>query len=204
MTGAPYFPATNGAAEKFVQTFKRAMKKSSKPPKEALEEFLLQYRGTPNASGFSPSELLNGRQIRTKIDALLPSPAHILQQQQVHGTRKSVETFFEVWDPRYALYVGPRQTKDARWVPSTVVKKFGCCSFSVKVHPSGVIWRRHFDQLRVRSASKNDKASQQATSNSSTIPDNSLKTQRSQRDCKPPERFQHQCLLQFGGGVVCA
>ena len=70
LTGAPYHPATNGAAERLIQSFKQALRKSSLPPKEALQEFLMQYRRIPFASGLSPSELLNGRRIRTKIDTL--------------------------------------------------------------------------------------------------------------------------------------
>ena len=36
LTGAPYHPATNGAAEQLVQTFKQALQKSSLPPNRAL------------------------------------------------------------------------------------------------------------------------------------------------------------------------
>ena len=51
LTGAPYHPAAKGAAERLVQTFKQALKKSSSPPRQALQEFLMQYRRTPLASG---------------------------------------------------------------------------------------------------------------------------------------------------------
>ena len=37
---------------------------------------------TPRSKGYSPSKLLNGRQIRTKIAVLLPSPAHAAQGKQ--------------------------------------------------------------------------------------------------------------------------
>ena len=82
LTGAPYHPATNGAAERLIQSFKQALRKSSLPPKEALQEFLMQYRRIPFASELSPSELLNGRRIRTKIDTLVPSIPHLLQGRQ--------------------------------------------------------------------------------------------------------------------------
>jgi len=93
---APYHPATNGAAERLVQTFKQALRKSSKPPKESLLEFLLQYRRTSLADGYSPSELPNGQQIRAKIDALLPSPAHAAQGRQAREATKSHSTVARV------------------------------------------------------------------------------------------------------------
>ena len=88
LSGAPYHPATNGAAERLVQSFKKSMVKSDLPPKAALQEFLMQYRRTPLDSGLSPSEMLNGRQIRTKLDALIPSPAHAAQGRQAKAVAK--------------------------------------------------------------------------------------------------------------------
>ena len=43
LTGVPYHPATNGAAERLIQTFKQALRKSSKAPRKAILEFLMQY-----------------------------------------------------------------------------------------------------------------------------------------------------------------
>ena len=119
LTGAPYHPATNEAAARMVQSFKQSLKKSKLPPRPALQEFLMQYRRTPFNTGFSPSQLLNGRQLRTKIDALLPSPAHIAQEHQAREATKSqqkeqtavqhVRTAYDVGTPCYALYCGPRK-----------------------------------------------------------------------------------------------
>jgi hypothetical protein len=153
LTGAPYHPATNGAAKRLVQTFKQVLRKSDLPPKEALQEFLMQYRRTPLSSGFSPSELLNGRQIRTKIDTLLPSPAHMAQKQQAHNTpntSQSDKTKFKVGDNCYALYCGPKATEDPRWIPGTITKVRGTRNFEVRVQPHGTVWRRHLEQLKPR------------------------------------------------------
>ncbi|XP_065057955.1 uncharacterized protein K02A2.6-like [Rhopilema esculentum] len=79
LTGAPYHSATNGSAERLVQSFKQSLKKSLLPSKEAVEEILLQYRRTPLPTGYSPSELINGRQIRAKIDVIISSIAHTAQ-----------------------------------------------------------------------------------------------------------------------------
>ena len=141
LTGAPYHPATNGAAERLVQSFKQSLKKSKLPPRPALQEFLMHYRRTPLNTGFSPSQLLNGRQIRTKIDSLLPSPAHIAQERQSTDATKSqqkeqstvqhVRTRYSVGTPCYALYCGPRHTNSPRWVPATVTKVHSTRSFTV-------------------------------------------------------------------------
>ena len=92
LTEAPYHPATNRAAERLVQTFKQALRKSPLPPKRALQEILMQYRRTPASCGFCPSELLNPRQLRTRIDSLLPSPTHIAQGKQSKEASKSQMT----------------------------------------------------------------------------------------------------------------
>ena len=167
LTGAPYHPATNGAAERLIQSFKQALRKSSFPPKEALQEFLMQYRRIPFASGLSPSKLLNGRRIRTKIDTLVPSIPHLLQGRQSKQASKysnaedsevvsKVEHHYSLGDPCYALYFGPRRDRDPRWVPAIVTKVHGTRSVNVRVIPRGPTWRRHLDQLRPRYGSDQD------------------------------------------------
>jgi hypothetical protein len=158
LTGAPYHPATNGAAERLIQTFKNGLKKSSLPPKKALQEFLIHYRRTPFATGYSPSELLNGRQIRTLIDTLAPSPAHqsqALQQKQMRNKnerqlRPTQPGKYRVGSPCYALYCGPKRDKDPRWVPAIVTKVRGSRSVHVRVILHGPTWRRHIEQLKPR------------------------------------------------------
>ena len=115
---------------------------------------------TPLNTGFSPSQLLNGRQLRTKIDALLPSPAHIVQEHQAREATKSqqkeqtavqhVRTAYDVGTPCYALSCGPRQTSTPRWVPATITRVHGTRTFTVKVHPRGPLWKRHLEQLQPR------------------------------------------------------
>ena len=160
LTGAPYHPATNGAAERLIQSFKQALRKSSLPPKEALQEFLMQYRRIPFASGLSPSELLNGRRIRTKIDTLVPSIPHLLQERQSNAEDSEVvskvEHHYSLGDLCYALYFGPRRDRDPRWVPAIVTKVHGTRSVNVRVIPRGPTWRRHLDQLRPRYGSDQD------------------------------------------------
>jgi len=62
ITSSPYFPQSNGEAERAVGTIKRMMAKCEDPYLA-----LLEYRSTPLQIGYSPSELLMGRTLRSTI-----------------------------------------------------------------------------------------------------------------------------------------
>ena len=83
---APYHPSLNGLAERFVQTFKKAMKANINDFKvisHRLAEFLLSYRNTPHATtNQTPSELLMGRKLRTRLDLLRPAIGEGVLRQQ--------------------------------------------------------------------------------------------------------------------------
>ena len=53
VTSSPYFPQSNGEAERAVQTIKNLMRK-----KDDLYLAILAYRITPTEIGYSPAELL--------------------------------------------------------------------------------------------------------------------------------------------------
>lgn len=147
LTGAPYHAATNGAAERMVQTFKQAMKKSSKPPRAALREFLMQYRRTPLPCGNSPSYLLLGRDIRTQIDTFKPTREVRPQKPQVPTKRQ-----FSEGDSVYTLNFSRRRERDPKWLPGTVKQVLGPRSYLIALQPSGHVGKRHIDQLRKRIA----------------------------------------------------
>ena len=69
---SPYHSASNGAVEKFVKTFKQAMRASQQDgltPQHQLENFLLTYLSTPHATtNVAPCDLFLGRRIRTQLD----------------------------------------------------------------------------------------------------------------------------------------
>ena len=61
-TSSPKFPKSNGEAERAVQTTKSILKKGQNQAKA-----LLAYRATPLACGYSPAQLLMGRNIRSTV-----------------------------------------------------------------------------------------------------------------------------------------
>ena len=73
-TSPPYHPATNGLAERAVQTLKRGVKKmKSGTLSDKIARFLFAYRNTPHSTtGVSPAELLMGRKLRSPLDLLKP------------------------------------------------------------------------------------------------------------------------------------
>ena len=62
ITSSPIYPQLNGKVEHAVQTIKSILKKEKDPAKALLAD-----RSTPLACGYSPSELIMRRRIRTSI-----------------------------------------------------------------------------------------------------------------------------------------
>ena len=65
VTSSPKYPRANGEVERAVRTVKALLRKN-----EELYPAILAYRSTPLQNGFSPSELLMGRRLRTEVPAM--------------------------------------------------------------------------------------------------------------------------------------
>ena len=150
LRSAPYHPATNGLAERFIQTFKKAMRagiKENGQLKQCLENFLLSYRTTPHATTKeAPCRLMMGRALRTRLDLLRPNvESQVLKQQasqkQYHDNHSRVRVF-TVGDKVLAknFRAGPK------WVQGTIVDCLSSVTYRVKVFHN-MLWRRHVDHL---------------------------------------------------------
>ncbi|XP_014776256.1 uncharacterized protein K02A2.6-like [Octopus bimaculoides] len=98
-TLATYHPRSNGQAERFVDTFKRALRKANKKAtdKVTLQQFLRVFRVTlnPNSpAGNSPTELMCTRKVKSVFDKLLPG-------KERKSTRKDNLKFFKIGDEVY-------------------------------------------------------------------------------------------------------
>ena len=134
---APYHPRLNGLAERFVQTFKMAMKKMSRGGgdiNQKLTNFLLNYWKTPQSTvKEAPAMLLMKRIPRSRLDLLVPNlNKKIIERQEKQkkyfnqkAREKSFQEQEEVWVRDY------RGT--TKWVPGIIVKKTGPVSYHVKV-----------------------------------------------------------------------
>ncbi|XP_036335411.1 uncharacterized protein K02A2.6-like [Rhagoletis pomonella] len=68
-------PATNGLAERHIQTLKyklEAMQHDNTPIRKKVQEIVCRYRITPLENGKTPAEMYLGRKIRSRLDAIRP------------------------------------------------------------------------------------------------------------------------------------
>lgn len=163
---APYHPATNGLAERFVQTMKQALKSSqgTQSLNRRLSAFLLSYRNTPHATTkVSPASAVLKRQLRTRLDLLRPQKTkevvHLNQRAQMESRAKAKMRNFTAGDNVLAR----NYTKGVKWMPVTVVAKTGPVSYTVETSDH-LIWRRHLDQLLHTSGPRDDSPQLQQTS----------------------------------------
>ena len=150
---APYHPSSNGAVERFVQTFKRAMKAGESdtfPLHQRLSNFLLAYRTTPHATtNRTPSELFIGHTLRTRLDLLRPTCDRV-----VDGRQARQKTDHDRRARSRELHVGQQvMARNLRqgvpWVAGVIVERLSPLTYLVQVD-TGQLWKRHLDHLRVR------------------------------------------------------
>jgi hypothetical protein len=146
ITSAPYHPATNGLAERAVQTVKSGIKKvTGASLEERIDKFLFHYRITPQTTtGVAPCELLNKRLLRSRLDLLRPSMHAKLcrkQEEQVEGNKTARK--FQEGDS----VIVRNYSQGLKWVAGSVVSVDGERSYTVKL-TNGALVKRHVDQMR--------------------------------------------------------
>ncbi|XP_014211950.1 uncharacterized protein K02A2.6-like [Copidosoma floridanum] len=148
LRSAPYHPASNGATENAVKTFKTKFKLLSKKLShhDALYKYLFVYRTTPHCTtGCTPAYLQMGRELKTRLGTLETSVRAKVENNQIKqklffkGNRTQE---FDIKDSVMAKDVTGNQ-----WRKAEVIDKISPVLYNVKLDDSR-IWRRHIDQLR--------------------------------------------------------
>nr|CAI5818050.1 unnamed protein product [Callosobruchus analis] len=140
---APYHPATNGQAERYVQTLKKAlrtMKCDNYSKNLELCKFLLQYRRTPHIiTGKSPSELMFGRQIRSRLDWMKP---------EINDDHVTYNTGKQIRELELGTRVAVRDYLYEKWKFGFINKRIGKLHYTIELD-DGRTWKRHIDQIRL-------------------------------------------------------
>ena len=145
LTSAAYCPASNGLAERAVQTIKGGLKKQQGVDiHQRLARFLLNYLRSPQSTtGCAPAELLFGRNIRSRLDSVRPS-----LENKVHAKQENWPGFKtkEWFSPKIGISVYARNYgAGSRWVPGIVSNKPS--QRSILVTSSSGVLHRHPNQL---------------------------------------------------------
>ena len=156
ITTSPYHPATNGLAERFVQTLKQALRSSTKDGRtfqHRLASFLMNYRNARHATTEeSPARLMIGRDVRSRLHLLTPDLAGTVaknQSVQVQARATARDRSFEVGD--WVMVRDYRRPGTERWCQAQVKAKVGPKTYHVQVGGSN-LWKRHVEQM-IRSGS---------------------------------------------------
>ncbi|XP_011883701.1 PREDICTED: uncharacterized protein K02A2.6-like, partial [Vollenhovia emeryi] len=146
-TSSAYHPRTNGEAERFVQTFKKAVSKSEGELIFRVQRFLFSYRCTPHTTtGTLPAELLIGRRPRNVFDLVKPDVQRTVaaaqaRQEKNYNSRVRNRKFEE----GEKIWVRTYYKNEAKWSLGVIVKVLGPVTYLVRVGDQS--YKRHVDQI---------------------------------------------------------
>ncbi|XP_046749823.1 uncharacterized protein K02A2.6-like [Diprion similis] len=154
-------PATNGAAENLVKTFKKKFKILSREgfaPQKAINMFLFDYRSIKHSTtGETPAKLMLGRELRTRFEILRPATEEkvdIEVDRQVRNKRGKRVVEFKIGEKVWARKF---ERNDFRWCKGIVKDRRGPATYEVKWE-SGGIDKRHEDQIIRRDEKINEES----------------------------------------------
>ena len=192
---APYHPASNGLAERAVQTFKEGMKKMS--TKDSLEtrvsRFLFKYRITPQTTtGIAPAELLLGRKPRARLDLIHPDIREKVQngqrkQKQLHD-QHAVGRQLRPGDAVYSREFGKQQ----KWRQGVIGTQTGPVSYTVLLDDDHEV-HRHQDHVIRRETTEQNGNELVVVPDQNEIPDQHpvADNQAAEHAARYPQRERH-------------
>lgn len=182
---------------------------------DVLSKFLLMYRVTPHTTtGVSPSELLMGRRIRSRLDMWFPSvEKKVNEAQRKQKANRDNHKHLRVFAPEDKVLVKNFRGTEPKWLAGTVIQRDGQLSYLVRL-ANQVVVRRHVDHIRARDyevlgtppeTSEEDLSmvypsvgstdGNVETSGSEEVRTNQPVIRRSQRTRHPPNRYGNPLLF---------
>ena len=176
---APYHAASNGLAERMVQSFKRSYHSSKQDrisTHQSITNFLLTYHSTTHpTTGYTPAKLFLGRELRTRLSLIKPDAQTTVtkaqgNQKDYHDLHAKYREFY----PGDAVMIKDLR-KDKTWWPGTIVERSTPKSY-LMVLSDGRVWKRHIDHLRRRELSSDE------FPNTTAVPKDSVASANSEED----------------------
>ncbi|XP_008487291.2 uncharacterized protein K02A2.6-like isoform X1 [Diaphorina citri] len=137
-----FHPASNGQAERSVQTIKNHLHCMADEPGDInlkISRLLMQLRKVPNAEGMSPYMLMLGRDVRTRLDILMKPAVSLVPENKSYKVSRSFHEGDRVQVRNY--------TRESKWKFGNVKRKEGAVHYWILLD-DGRLWRRHVDQMR--------------------------------------------------------
>ncbi len=96
VTSAPYHPASNGLAERYVQISKNALRAITNEKitlNQKLQNFLFAYRNAAHATtNRTPAMMFLGRPLRSRLDLLKPNLKRTVQEKPLKQSQGGGKT----------------------------------------------------------------------------------------------------------------
>ena len=191
-TSSPKYPQSNGEAERAVQTIKHFLRKSDDP-----HMALMIYRSTPLHNGYSPSELLMNRRIRTTLpildSQLQPSvPNYTVVCEKEAKLKSENKNNFDIrhhanvldpLDPGQSVWITGRRDSGIVMQPTEAPR-----SYLVST-PTGIVRRNRQHLTTIPEGNLNSDAHKGDSNVIVQPPNTTVQTTRSGRVSVPPKRL---------------
>ena len=203
----PYWPQANGEAERFMRTLQKCIRAAiieKKNWKQAMNQFLLNYRATPHSTtNISPSESLNNRKIKTMLPEM-PSTSKPEQKAMAGYDARKKEQMKSCADNRRGakescikpgdtvLLKQPKENKfSAPYNPQSFVVEKKKGTMVTAKNDSKVVTRNssQFKVISTKSAKHDDKEVEPKVPRPSNPQEQKTLQQRPKRNVRQPARF---------------
>ena len=165
ITTPVYHPRSNGLAEKFVDTFKRALQKNKDidTDEHTIQKFLAVYRVTPNPNNdlkSSPAELMFARKIRSIFHRLLPDRKKKVCRKQNFPARH--------YSPGEKVFFKNFHNGKNYWTDGVIKRRIGNMVYTIQ--GPNFVCKRHINQIRPRISTNDEELPMETLCDTFDIP----------------------------------